>query len=241
LLCYQKKNPNLDHGRNSWLFFLIGLVATLALAYTAIESKTFKEELAIYHSKQESFSLDEVVPITITTEVTPPKKLPNFTEELHIVDDQADIPVDDEILVIDDNQVEIVKATDIVVFKEPIPDDIPIPWVNLEETPVFPGCEKVSKEQQKECFFEKIQQHIRKNFKYPEEALDARIQGKVFVSFIIDKDGVVSISNLRGPDKSLENEASRIISKLPKMTPGKQRGKPVRMAMSIPITFLLKK
>jgi protein TonB len=71
--------------------------------------------------------------------------------------------------------------------------------------------------------------------------MDAGIQGRVFVSFIIDKDGSVKIANLRGPDKSLEKEADRIMSKLPQMTPGKQRGKPVRMTMSIPITFKLDK
>lgn len=235
-----KKNPNVDPGRNSWLFFLIGLVATLALTYTAIESKTFKEELAIYDSKQEIYSIDEAVPITITQLVTPPKKLPKFTEEILIVDDQLDIPIDIVIPVIDDYEVEIVKAADIVVFKEPTSDDIPIPWVSLEEIPVFPGCERVSKEQRKECFLEKIQQHIRKNFKYPDNAMEAGLEGKVFVNFIIDKEGVVSIATLKGPDKSLENEAGRIISKLPKMTPGKQRGKPVRMVMSIPIKFVLK-
>jgi protein TonB len=234
-----KKNPNLDPGRNSWLFFLLGLVATLALTYTAIESKTFSNQVAIYHSKQESFSLDEPVPITITPEVAVPKKNPIITEDILIVDDLTDVPEDIEIPIVDDYQVEIVRAENIVVFKDPTPEDIPIPWVNLEEIPVFPGCEKLSKEKQRECFLEKIQQHIRKNFKYPDGAMDAGIQGKVFVNFIIDKDGVVSISNLRGPDKSLENEAGRIISKLPKMTPGKQSGKPVRMAMSIPITFLL--
>lgn len=236
-----KKNPNLDPGRNSWLFFLLGLVATLALTYTAIESKTFSTEMAIYHSKQESYSIDEVVPVTITPEIALPKKIPLITETVIVVDDQTDIPDDVELPLVDDPQVEIVKAADIVVFKDPTPEDIPIPWVSLEEIPVFPGCEKVSKDQRKACFLEKIQQHIRKNFKYPDAAMDAGIQGKVFVNFIINKDGVVSISNLRGPDKSLENEAGRIISKLPKMTPGKQRGEPVRMAMSIPITFLLNK
>ena len=56
---------------------------------------------------------------------------------------------------------------------------------------------------------------------------------------MIGKDGVISEIRMRGPDKNLEKEAERIISKLPQMTPGKQRGKPVRVPFSIPINFLL--
>lgn len=65
------------------------------------------------------------------------------------------------------------------------------------------------------------------------------IQGKVFVQFIIDRDGSIKNIVARGPDKNLEKEAIRIISLLPKMTPGKQRGRPVRVPFSIPIVFRL--
>jgi protein TonB len=65
------------------------------------------------------------------------------------------------------------------------------------------------------------------------------IQGRVYVNFIIGSDGVISNVRMRGPDKNLENEAGRIISRLPRMTPGKQRGRPVRVPFSIPITFRL--
>ena len=63
------------------------------------------------------------------------------------------------------------------------------------------------------------------------------IQGRVYVNFIIAKDGSITNVRMRGPDKNLEKEAARIISRLPKMTPGKQRGRPVRVPFSIPITF----
>ena len=65
------------------------------------------------------------------------------------------------------------------------------------------------------------------------------IQGRVFVQFTIGKDGSISGIRTRGPDKNLEKEANRIISRLPTMTPGKQRGRPVRVPFSIPITFKL--
>ena len=65
------------------------------------------------------------------------------------------------------------------------------------------------------------------------------IQGRVNVSFIISRDGSILNIQMRGPDKNLEAEAKRIISLLPKMIPGKQRGRPVRVPFSIPITFRL--
>ena len=134
-------------------------------------------------------------------------------------------------------QQEVVKAEKIAVVEEEI--DIDVPFAIIEDVPLFPGCENVAKEKRRDCFQEKIQQHIKKNFNYPESAMDANQQGKVYVSFVINKDGSVTIANMRGPYPALEKEAARIMNKLPKMIPGKQRGKPVRMAMSIPITFKL--
>ena len=89
------------------------------------------------------------------------------------------------------------------------------------------------------CFQKEIQKHINKNFRYPEIAQEMGIQGRVFVQFTIQRDGSISGIRTRGPDKNLEKEANRIISKLPRMTPGKQRGRPVRVPFSIPITFKL--
>ena len=65
------------------------------------------------------------------------------------------------------------------------------------------------------------------------------IQGRVFVQFTISKDGSITGIRARDPEKNLEKEADRIISKLPRMTPGKQRGRPARVPFSVPITFKL--
>ena len=84
-----------------------------------------------------------------------------------------------------------------------------------------------------------IQKHISKNFRYPEIAQEMGVQGRVNIMFVIQKDGSIGNVRMRGPDKNLEKEAARIIGKLPKMTPGKQRGRAVRVPFSIPITFKL--
>ena len=109
----------------------------------------------------------------------------------------------------------------------------------IEDVPLFPGCEKVKKSKRSECFQEKMNQHIRRNFRYPEKAKEMGIQGRVFVMFTIGKDGsIINIITI-GPDKNLEREAKRIISLLPKFTPGIQKGRPVKVPFSIPIDFKL--
>lgn len=109
----------------------------------------------------------------------------------------------------------------------------------IENVPVFPGCEQLPMNERRQCFNEKIQEHIIKNFNYPRKAVKNKIQGKVFVIFIIEKDGTISVDKVRGPDPILEEEAKRIILLLPQMTPGYFKEDPVRVMMSIPISFSL--
>ena len=74
--------------------------------------------------------------------------------------------------------------------------------------------------------------------KYPQIALENGVQGKVFVQFVVEKDGSVSnIKVVRGVDASLDKEAVRVVSVMPKWKPGKQRGKAVRVAYTLPIAF----
>jgi len=84
-----------------------------------------------------------------------------------------------------------------------------------------------------------MQKHISRNFRYPEISQEMGVQGRVSVMFKIQKDGSIGGVRMRGPDKNLEKEAARIIGKLPKMTPGKQRGRAVVVPFSIPINFKL--
>ena len=110
-----------------------------------------------------------------------------------------------------------------------------------EEDPIFPGCEDVNPKERKNCFSQKISEHIKKNFNYPKEAKKNRITGKVIASLIINKEGEIQNITTRGPEngKLLEDEARRIISLLPKMKSGTQRGEPVNVRYSIPLNFNL--
>ena len=113
-----------------------------------------------------------------------------------------------------------------------------IPFATIDEVPVFPGCEDAK--DKRTCFQEKVNRHIAKNFRYPQEAQEKGIQGRVSTMFIIDVDGSISNIRMRGPDELLENEARRILEKLPKMTPGKQKDEIVQVPFSIPINFKLR-
>ena len=115
-----------------------------------------------------------------------------------------------------------------------------IDFDSVERPPIYPGCEPYT-QQLRSCAQRKIQTHINKNFRYPEFAQKTGIQGRVFVQFIIDKDGSIVGIKTRGPHPILEIEAKRIISILPKFIPGYVDGKAVRVPFSMPITFKLQK
>ena len=111
--------------------------------------------------------------------------------------------------------------------------------LNIDDVPMFRSCKNVFKSQRIECFQNRMTKHIRKHFYYPKYAFNRGIQGRVFVQFIIEKDGSISEIKTSGADKSLEKAALKIIKKLPKLIPGKANGKPVRVPYSIPITWQL--
>ena len=111
------------------------------------------------------------------------------------------------------------------------------PFATVEEVPVFPGCENA--ENKRTCFNKMMQKHIAKNFRYPQEAQEKGIQGRVAVMFTISEAGSIENIRLRGPDSLLENEVERIIKHLPKMKPGIHKGKAVKVPFSIPVNFKL--
>jgi protein TonB len=120
-----------------------------------------------------------------------------------------------------------------------IEEEVTVPFAVIEDVPVFPGCEEGTEEEKRACFQQKVQEHVRKHFRYPEIAVEMGIQGRVHVQFMIDVNGYITDIRSRGPDKLLEQEAERIIASLPRMTPGMQRGRAVKVPYSIPVNFKL--
>lgn len=91
-----------------------------------------------------------------------------------------------------------------------------------------------------DCFKQKIEEHIINNFKYPAEAQEQNIQGRVYVNFKINTDGTVKVIETRAPDQLLEKEAIRIIESLPILNPGTDaKGNIVPVTFAYPIVFKL--
>ncbi|PIF01070.1 MAG: energy transducer TonB [Maribacter sp.] len=237
-----KKNPSVDLNKNSGLYFVIGLTLVLFLTWRALEFKTYLKEDKIVEELSVVDDIDEDVPITEQIKTPPPPPPPSAPEVIEIVEDAAEI----EETVIEstessqDQVIEevVVDVDDVEVGEEE--EEVSVPFAVIENVPIFPGCESAKgNDQRKACFQKKIQEHIKKEFRYPEVAAEMGIQGRVFVQFVINSKGYIDGVRTRGPDKGLEKEASRIISSLPKMTPGMQRGRAVSVPYSIPVNFKL--
>jgi protein TonB len=107
-----------------------------------------------------------------------------------------------------------------------------------EIAPVWAGCEVQSGTGLQKCFTQKLTQHVVKNFKYPADAYKSNTQGRVIVEFIINTEGMVEIKNVSGGAPSLQEEARRNISLIPKMVrPGMYAGKPKAIQYTVPFDF----
>jgi protein TonB len=210
----------------------------LFVSWRLIEFKTYEKDQFDYESILVEQDEEEEIPLTEQIKTPPPPPPPpvQAPTEIEIVEDEEEV----EETIIESTETdrdEIIEVEDVVIEEEE--EIIDVPFAVIEDVPVFQGCENVEKDQLRNCFQEQMNKHIRRNFRYPEIAQEMGIKGRVFVNFIISEDGSITNIRMRGPDKNLEGEAKRIISLLPNMTPGKQRGRPVRVPFSIPIVFRL--
>ncbi len=237
-----KKNPKAEIGRNSSLYFMVGLTSVLFVTWQSLEVKFYEKESKAIEVAQLVDELKEDVPMTEAIHTTPPPPPLAAPDVIEIVEDVEDV----EETVIEstessqDTYVEnaMVKIEDVVV--EEVEEEIVVPFAIIENVPVFPGCEIYDTQaQRKECFNQKVQEHIRDNFQYPPDALEMHITGRVYVQFVIDSQGRISNIEKRGPDRLLEKEAVRIMSLLPQVKPGQQRGRSVSVRYSIPINFIM--
>ena len=101
-------------------------------------------------------------------------------------------------------------------------------YVKVDQMPEFPGGEIG------------LRNYLNSSVKYPMEAQKNRIQGKVFVAFVIGNDGFVkNVKIVRGVDSFLDEESVRVVKSMPRWIPGREKGKAVAVAFTIPIGFML--
>lgn len=225
-----KKSPKADLELKKNVFFMVGLVVSLGIMLLAFEW-TAKPEKADSLGTMNAVNVeDEIIPITREQEIKPPPPPPppKVVEVLNIVDD--DVKIDDELQIEDseaDDKTLITAAPVITAAKEVEEEETQVFFI-VEDMPEFPGGEMA------------LRAYIANAIKYPVIAQENGIQGKVYVTFVVGKDGSVSNATIaRGVDPSIDKEALRVVNALPKWKPGKQRGKPVNVSYTVPINFVL--
>lgn len=173
-----------------------------------------------------------------TEQVKPPPPPPPPPPEIEVVEDEKILDEEPEIQDTEIEEDEVVEVPDVIEEEEEVVEQEI--FTVVEDMPKFKGCENLSGDKAAQCTMKKIQEYTAK-VDYPQIAIDNDIEGKVYISFVVDKDGSVKdVTLLRGVDKLLDNAAMKHIKGLPKFaSPGKQRGKSVKVKYNIPIVFKL--
>lgn len=225
-----KKSPKADLENKRNLFLMLGLVVALGVMLAAFEYKTAPKKVDSLGSVEMQAVEEEIIPITREQEVQPPPPPPppQVVEVLNIVDD--DVEIEDELFIEETDVTDdmVIDVAPVISTQEEEEEEDTQVFFIVEDMPEFPGGELA------------LRQYIANAIKYPVIAQENGIQGRVYVTFVVNTDGSVADARIaRGVDPSLDKEALRVVNGLPKWKPGKQRGKPVRVSYTVPINFVL--
>ncbi|TXD51373.1 MULTISPECIES: energy transducer TonB [unclassified Polaribacter] len=239
-----KKLPSKQLEKFSTIFTQLGLVLVLFIVYVTLEHKTLEKSLAIV-----DFNPPRAITISPDQEIVfvrEPKAKVITPKTVFFIPDAPIEKGDNDIVetIIPDEPTEDVVQLDIdsvVVIEEPA-DAEPletVPFILIENAPVFKGCEGLSREENKRCFDTKMNKFVQRNFNAQIANEIGLLSGKYRIStqFIIDDKGNVVDIQIRAPHFRLKKETQDLIEKLPKFTPGKQRNKAVKVKYTLPISF----
>ena len=224
-----KKSEKADLEKGKGTSILIGFVMALAVMFVTLEwtEREVEDNSDLYMARETTIT-EEMVPITLPEKKTvpPPPAAVAKADIIKIVEDDADI--EEDIMISTEDQVEWVDLDEVDYIEvEPEPEEEEV-FMVVEDAPEFPGG------------INALLEYLKKNIKYPAICRDNNIQGRVIVSFVVNKDGkIVDPEVVKGVNPSLDKEALRVISTMPNWKPGYQRGKPVRVKYSVPVNFRL--
>lgn len=223
-----KKSPKADLENKRSMFILIGFV--LAFGFTYICFEWTNTEVTV-HEVEDTFinqSEDLIIPQTTQIE-TPPEKIEKPKEVvqqvLKVVSDEVETTTTVEIQ--EQSTEEAIEFTPMDVQEEEEAEEEIFQVV--EKMASFPGGNA------------KLMEFLRKELVYPQIAIDNNVQGRVFVQFVVNRDGSIQdVKVTRGVDPILDEEAIRVVKKMPKWVPAEQRGKTVRSRFTLPVMFKFK-
>ncbi|MEQ6121675.1 energy transducer TonB [Reichenbachiella sp. MALMAid0571] len=220
-----KKNPKADLDRKTGMFFNIGLAISLAIVLTAFEWRSYDDGNLVDLGQLDD-DFEDIMEIPPTEQPPPPPPKIQLPQIIEIPDEEE---IEEEIEV--DLDVEITEETVIedIVFEEAPEEEVADEIFDIvEDQPTPPGGMA--------AFYK----FVGKSMKYPNQARRMGIEGRVFVQFVVDKDGTLTeIKAVKGIGAGCDEEAVRVLKSAPKWKPGKQRGRPVKVRMILPITFKL--
>jgi protein TonB len=222
-----KKSERADLENKKSLFLEVGLILALIFCLIALGWTSGQRRASAFDGMSEEAIEEEQIPVT---EEIPPEQLPQptVTDLFEIV--QNDVVLDNDVQFQDDETSEDKKveiyAPVIQAQEEETEEEI---FVIVEDMPKFKGGD-----------INNFREWVQKRVRYPDIAAENGIQGRVFISFVVEPNGVVSnVTVTRSVDPLLDEAAKEAVAASPKWEPGMQRGRPVRVRYSIPIIFQL--
>lgn len=242
----KKKHPKKQLEKYTNIFMQLSLVLVLFVVYQLIEFKTLEKKVGVI-IPDSSFDYELLIHESPLNFVKEQKRSINKATPRVLILDEIDLKKEQDVVIedvlpdlepLDKIDVNIGKALNDYVPEDPtIIDDVP--FIVIEDAPVFKGCEGLSQEENKKCFISSIQKFVSKRFDIDlAQELSLRPGTyKIFAQFVISKTGNISEIKIKAPHPKLEKEAFKIIEKLPQFTPGMQRKVPVNVKFTLPIAF----
>ncbi len=225
-----KKNPKADLEKRRGLYLEIGLVVILGAALIAFNVKSYDKEASEGFQREATQEEEEIIIQTDIQEPPPPPpaEAPEVTTIIEVVSNEKEIENEVSFNAEVDENTKNIEIAPVQIEEEEDETETQI-FTVVENEPEFPGG------------MEALYKYLAQNIKYPQLARDNNITGKVYVTFVVERDG--SIANpkvLRDIGGGCGAEAIRVVKSMPKWTPGKQRGKAVRVQFNLPVNFNLK-
>ncbi|REE05977.1 energy transducer TonB [Marinoscillum furvescens] len=220
-----KKNPKADLNRMSGLLMNIGFSVSLLLVIVAFEWRTY-DDSGLVDLGQVEDDFEDIMEIPPTEQPPPPPPKIQLPEIIEVPDEEE---IEEEIEV--ELDVEVTEETvieDIVFEEAPEEEVVEEVFTIVEDQPEFPGGMA--------AFYK----YVGDQMSYPSQARRMGIEGRVYVQFVVDKDGTVTeVKAVKGIGAGCDEEAERVLRESPKFKPGKQRGRAVKVRMVLPIIFKL--
>ncbi len=209
-----KKNPKIDLSKKTGMFLNIGMAASLFLIIVAFEWRSY-DDAGIMDLGNVDDDFEDILEIPPTEQPPPPPPKVQVPEIIEVPDEEE---IEEEIEVELDVEVTEETVVEEIVFEEaPEEENVDEIFTIVEESASFPGG------------LQAWAKFLQKELKYPRQAQRMGIEGRVFIQFIVERDGsLTDIKVVKGIGAGCDEEAVRVLKNSPKWKPGKQRGKAVR-------------